>query len=199
LLRVVPILQLGQPHGYVILPVNRIHCGKRIPHYSTDEEHMATARAVNQGKSEFVEEQFRRDRNANHETIVEAWTSSGKEGTISPSLVQKIRAKLKLSGKRGRTKGAAPSKAKSTTNGRRTRRTAETATGSASETNGVSISSGASNGTKSARGGGREAALHEVEAGIDELIFTLMSNGGMPEVEEALRAARRLLVLSQGG
>jgi hypothetical protein len=158
---------------------------------------MATARGVNQGKSEFVEAQFRRDRDATHETIVEAWASSGKEGTISPSLVQKIRAKLKLTGKRGRTKGAVPSKPKAPTNGRRTRRDAETVAGNSTEANGHGA--GATNGVMPARRGGRKSALHEVEAGIDELIFTLKANGGMPEVEEALRAARRLLVLGQGG
>jgi hypothetical protein len=160
---------------------------------------MATARGINQGKSEFVEEQFRRDRDATHETIIEAWAASGKEGTISPSLVQKIRAKLKLTGKRGRTKGAAPSKAKTPTNGRRTRRATETVVETPAVANGLSIPADASIGTMPARGGGRESALHEVEAGIDELIFTLKVNGGMPEVEEALRAARRLLVLSQEG
>ena len=40
--------------------------------------------------------------------------------------------------------------------------------------------------------------VDEVEAGIDDLMFTLKVNGGMPEVEAALRAARRLLVRSNG-
>ena len=40
--------------------------------------------------------------------------------------------------------------------------------------------------------------VDEVEAGIDDLIFILKVNGGMPEVEAALRAARRLLVRSNG-
>jgi hypothetical protein len=158
---------------------------------------MATARGVNQGKSEFVEAQFRRDRGATHETIVEAWALAGKDGTISPSLVQKIRAKLKLTGKRGRTKGAASSKPKTPTNGRRTRRAAETVVETPTAANGHGT--GETRGATPARRGGRKSALHEVEAGIDELIFTLKTNGGMPEVEEALRAARRLVVLSQGG
>ena len=37
-----------------------------------------------------------------------------------------------------------------------------------------------------------------VEAGIDHLIFTHKVNGGMPEVEAALRAARRLLTGGHG-
>ena len=40
--------------------------------------------------------------------------------------------------------------------------------------------------------------VDKVEAGIDDLMFTFKVNGGMPEVEAALRAARRLLVRSQG-
>lgn len=43
-----------------------------------------------------------------------------------------------------------------------------------------------------------EHLVDEVEAGIDELIFILTLNGGMPEVEEALRAARRMLTRSNG-
>ena len=35
--------------------------------------------------------------------------------------------------------------------------------------------------------------VDEVEAGIDDLMFMLKVNGGMPEVEAAWRAARRLL------
>ena len=41
--------------------------------------------------------------------------------------------------------------------------------------------------------------VDEVEAGIDDLMFMLKVNGGMPEVEAALRAARRLLTRSHGG
>jgi hypothetical protein len=44
----------------------------------------------------------------------------------------------------------------------------------------------------------RNRMLDEVESGIDHLIFTLKLNGGMPEVESALRAARRLVTLSHG-
>ena len=45
----------------------------------------------------------------------------------------------------------------------------------------------------------RSRVVDEVEAGIDQLMFTLKLNGGMPEVEAALRAARRLLTRSQEG
>ncbi len=48
-------------------------------------------------------------------------------------------------------------------------------------------------------GGNMMRMVDQVEAGIDDLIFTLKVNGGMPEVEAALRAARRLLVRSHGG
>jgi hypothetical protein len=40
--------------------------------------------------------------------------------------------------------------------------------------------------------------VDEVEAGIDELIFNLKSSGGVPEVEAALRTARRLLTRGHG-
>ena len=38
----------------------------------------------------------------------------------------------------------------------------------------------------------------EVEAGIDDPMYMLKDSGGMPEVEAALRAARRLLYRNQG-
>jgi hypothetical protein len=164
---------------------------------------MATARGVNQGKSEFVEAQFRKDRDATHETIVEAWASSGKEGTISPSLVQKIRAKLKLTGKRGRTKGESPKprtgtgspKVKSAPRGR-PRRVVEPLVEASIESNGQEALHVATSSTSSAHTGIGSGILDEVEGGIDQLIFTLKVNGGMPEVEEALRAARRILTRS---
>ena len=50
---------------------------------------------------------------------------------------------------------------------------------------------------ESSDSGGMSRLVDEVEAGIDELMFTLKLYGGMPEVEAALRAARRLLTRNQ--
>jgi hypothetical protein len=62
---------------------------------------MATGPGVNQGKTAFVEEFLSGNPGSTFATVNEAWKSAGKEGTVSESLVNKARAKLKLTGKKG--------------------------------------------------------------------------------------------------
>src|SRR5262249_19595925 len=50
-------------------------------------------RGGNQGKSAFVVEHLRQNPNATDEEINEAWTAAGNDGSISGSLLYKIRAK----------------------------------------------------------------------------------------------------------
>src|SRR5690348_8774688 len=57
---------------------------------------VAAARGV--GKSTFVEEVLSKNKTANSKTINEAWKAAGREGTISSTLVQKMRARMGLSG-----------------------------------------------------------------------------------------------------
>ncbi len=40
--------------------------------------------------------------------------------------------------------------------------------------------------------------LDELEAGIDDLMFRLKVNGGLPEAEAKLREVRRILTRGQG-
>jgi hypothetical protein len=61
---------------------------------------MATGTVVNQGKSVFLEEFLGGNRDANLETVNKAWNAAGNDGTISSSLLKKLRSKLSLTNKR---------------------------------------------------------------------------------------------------
>ncbi len=67
--------------------------------------------AVDQGKSAFIRELLGRDPEANEQAVNEAWSQAGNEGTISGSLVSKIRSNLGLTGS-GRSAGRPKAKAK---------------------------------------------------------------------------------------
>jgi hypothetical protein len=162
---------------------------------------MATGTRTGQGKTTFVEEQLRRITDADEATINEAWKAAGNEGSISDSLVKKTRARLKLTGKRRGTDagaseakkaGAGPKGKAGSPKGTKGKTVGKRASGAPSQPNGRATSA-AGNGSPR---GDRGRLVDEVEAGIDELIFTLKSHGGMSEVEAALRAARRLLTRS---
>lgn len=244
---------------------------------------MATGPGVNQGKTKFVEERLEKDPTARADTINEAWKAAGHEDSISDSLVNKTRSRLKLTGSRGAGAGASAAKGKrrspkgaaeggqgtSQANGRtESDGTSKSAfvdaalrrdpganvaainrgwtkaghEGSISDsvfykvkrelggsegrsTGGEELAEAPGAGTSESkpatsgprkRPGGREhptvravraessasglseKVVDEVEAGIGDLMFTLKLHGGMPEVEEALRAARRLLTRNAG-
>ncbi len=149
------------------------------------------------GKSAFVEEVLRREPKANVAAINRAWAAAGHEGKISDSIIYKAKRDLVLTGR--------PSPDASASAGASTieRFEAGTAGGTREETPQQSmepetpIAPAPGGGTNVSADLGR--VVDEVEAGIDDLMFILKVNGGMPEVEAALRAARRLLTRSHGG
>ena len=59
---------------------------------------MASEVGRDQGKSAFVRDVLTKDRQANHEAVNRAWTKAGHAGTISESLVSKIRSRMGLTG-----------------------------------------------------------------------------------------------------
>ena len=59
---------------------------------------MASEVGRDQGKSAFVRAVLTKDRQANHEAVNRAWTAAGHAGTISESLVGKLRSELGLTG-----------------------------------------------------------------------------------------------------
>jgi hypothetical protein len=59
---------------------------------------MASEVGGDQGKSAFVGDVLTKDHQANTEAVNRAWTKAGHEGTISESLVNKIRSRMGLTG-----------------------------------------------------------------------------------------------------
>ena len=139
-------------------------------------------------KSAFVEEWLRRNPGANVAAVNRAWSEAGHEDSISDSVFYKI--------KRERVQPA-----ESTSNGASDVETsvAESLPSRAPQpSNGRHRASDKSATTESAGSGLSEKLVDEVEAGIDDLMFKIKLNGGMPEVEEALRSARRMMTRGNG-
>jgi hypothetical protein len=61
---------------------------------------MATGPVVNQGKTVFLEEFLPENRDADEDSVNEAWRASGNEGKVSESLISKTRSRLKIPKKR---------------------------------------------------------------------------------------------------
>lgn len=131
---------------------------------------MVTNAGSGRGKQDFVRELLQRTPQSNVEAINEAWRQAGNAGSISGSLFYKIRGELGLTGQRRSGNGA----------------------GSAEE----AASKGRE--TTSAQAGERSKALESLEGDLDRLLFQVMGLGSLPDVEEALRRARRLVVLGSG-
>ncbi len=140
----------------------------------------------NQGKTLFVKETLIDHPTANPKFVNEAWERAGMEGTISDTLVNKMRAQLKLTGNlRGngaakRRKGAV---SKRSSAGRKRRAKDVT----------VARSDGVTGEVRPRTSGRSSVRLAELEAEIDRLLFSVMSLGNLPEVEDALRQTRRAL------
>jgi hypothetical protein len=157
---------------------------------------MATGPGVNQGKSAFLEEFLPGNRDANLEAVNKAWTAAGHEGTVSESLLGKIRSKLGLTGKRTATEPVVESPKKSQSKApAKVKKIAQPIEQAPPEANGSHAPAAASS---AARHGEDEDVLDELEEGIDELIQKIRELGGRPEVVKALKRARRLLVRSHG-
>ncbi|OJW10291.1 MAG: hypothetical protein BGO49_07020 [Planctomycetales bacterium 71-10] len=147
-------------------------------------------------KSAFVEELLGRQPEANVAAVKRAWAAAGHEGAISPSVFYKIKRERGLNG------GRSPGESEAVGWSQPEVSEAGPALGVREEAPQAPVAlpavSATASGGESAASGGVGRVVDEVEAGIDDLMFTLKVNGGMPEVEAALRAARRLLVRSDG-
>jgi hypothetical protein len=137
---------------------------------------MASTATKSPGKTSFVKEVLVDNPHANPKAVNEAWIAAGMKGTISSALVNKMRARMGLTGNL-RGKGKKPA-ARSKPGHQ------PAAAFSAARVD--------SKGRQSARA----QALIELEAEIDRLLFKVMGMGGLPDVVETLRTARRLLYMS---
>ncbi|HEX8203192.1 MAG TPA: hypothetical protein VF590_22135 [Isosphaeraceae bacterium] len=153
---------------------------------------MATRPGIDQGKSAFIRDLLRRNPEANPKVVNEAWREAGNEGSISNSLVSKTRSDLGLSSRRRAGEPAAARRGAKP--GRKPGRPAAAEAmprpegGPAAEMAPTAAREEGGNGA-----GEQEQILDSLEGSIDELIFKLKNLGGRPEIEEALRRARRLL------
>jgi hypothetical protein len=162
---------------------------------------MATTKARNQGKTEFVKEVLGGNPHANTITVNEAWTAAGRDGSISATLVNKQRSSLGLAGNlRSKSKNktdSSPIEKLPYTGKKRGRKPKHMNTES------VAFASSSANGRKTEQPTTKvehrrkvnrhPGSLEEVEADIDRLLFKVMRLGGLAAVEESLRRTRRLL------
>ena len=128
------------------------------------------------GKTMFVKEFLNDHPQGNVDAVNDAWQAAGFDGTISPTLVNQMRATLGLTGNlRGTPKTGANGRATST--GKKLGRPRKETTAA----------------VNAQPRGDRSTVLNELEADIDRLIFKAMAIGDLVEIEDSLRRARRLL------
>ncbi len=163
---------------------------------------MASEIGRDQGKSAFVRDVLTKDNQANHEAVNRSWTEAGHAGTISESLVGKIRSEMGLTGN-------PRSRAKATESAGATERSAATRQGRAAGKTTTGAGAAKANGehtpekqsqpaTPRTTGDDRSRVLTRMEGQIDDMLFEIKTAGGLPEFEEALRRARRILARSHG-
>jgi hypothetical protein len=154
------------------------------------------AAVKNEGKTAFVTDYLNKNKQANHREVSQAWSSAGNEGTVSESLVNKLRSKLGLTGNlQSRTKAAGSNgtaevpQAASKPRGR-PRKSGKTKGGTPAQAN------GSHDRAAPATGGGPTRLLTQLEGEIDDMLYRIKRAGGLAEFEETLRKARRILVRS---
>jgi hypothetical protein len=123
----------------------------------------------------FIKEVLNDNPLANHEAVNQAWRSAGMPGTISPTLVSRMRSRMGLAGNLGRG-----------------RRRKARATGARLSRPSMPFQPDA-NGNSTVRTRGRKNNLLDLEVEIDRLLMKVVGIGTLPEVENALRKARRHL------
>ena len=162
---------------------------------------MATATATTVGKTEFVKEVLGKNPLANPTTVNEEWKSAGHDGTISATLVNKLRSSLGLAGNlrsttktesRPRSINKLPHSGKKR-GGNPKSNSSKSVVLAAARSNGNKTSQAAMQTERRAKSNSHHGSLAELEGDIDRLLFKVMRLGGLPAIEESLRQARRLL------
>jgi hypothetical protein len=144
---------------------------------------MATLKSV--GKSGFLKEFFVDHPGAGKAAVNKAWQEAGNEGTISESLISQTRRALGLTGK-SRTKAKPKAGTGKLSSGKvgAEPRVARTNVRTGGERPAEPRSSGRV----------RTPLLIRLEGQIDDMLHEIRIAGGLPEFEETLRKARRILV-----
>ena len=130
----------------------------------------------------FVKELLVDNPHANTQDVIEAWQAAGMKGTISPSLISKVRAESGLAGNpRGkRRRRTTTAVAGSTSRGKRRGRPPKQAAGEVDGTGQVGARR-------------RKNTIDDLEVDFDRLLLKVIGQGNLTRVEDALRRARRLL------
>ena len=136
-------------------------------------------------KTAFIKEALGRDATLDAKGIKRAWTEAGNEGSISDNLFYTTKAAMGIKGSQDSSRSTEVIAA----------RPEPASPSEASKPDRPEAAPWATPRTASSPGG-HDRELHGIEAEIDELVFRLRGLGGYAEVQEALRAARRLLVRS---
>jgi hypothetical protein len=127
----------------------------------------------------FVKEVLNDDPQANHRAVNAAWRAAGMSGSISPTLVSRVRSRLGLVGnsRGGRRKSAKATGARrGRPPGSANARAEAAATASPLQQSRV-----------------RKNSLMDLEVEIDRLLMKVAAIGTLPEVEDSLRKTRRQL------
>lgn len=160
---------------------------------------MADPRPTDQGKLEFVTSMLRDDPKANERAVKQAWSEAGREGTISGSYVTKIRAKLGLTnGPRSRRKAEPAALGPRPRPRAQVRKAAKSVETPAPKQPAPTTARRKSPTPTQAGGDDRRVTLAEIEADVDRALFRVMHLGNLVEIEDALRTARRRLILESG-
>jgi hypothetical protein len=149
----------------------------------TRETKSVAVATKSQDKTGFVRKFLSANTQGNVKAVNESWTAAGFEGTISPTVVNTVRASLGLTGNfRANTR-----KSKTAATGKKRgepRKKTNASVGVQPRANESALT----------------VKLNDLEADIDRLIFRAMAIGDLTEFEATLRQARRLLygALSRG-
>jgi hypothetical protein len=156
----------------VVFLVNWVRSSRLPP---TGDSSMPAKVTRTPGKSMFVKEVLNNNPTANAAVVNEAWKAEGMSGSISATLISNIRSRMGLAGNlRGRPRGNA--KKAGTGRGR-----------------GFMRAEDGENGTAPVKRRGRTSELMDLEVEFDRLLMKVAAFGALPEVENALRKARRQL------
>ena len=147
---------------------------------------MRTVKRRGSRETSFVKELLIDHPMANTKAVNEAWSAAGMQGTISETLVNKTRSHMGLAGNlRGkRLQSEAPASTKRAYNGKKRGRKPK------QETVAIADGKAAQTGTQA---GNRNDRLVDLEADLDRLLFRVMNEGELAEVENMLREARKRL------
>lgn len=143
-------------------------------------------------KTAFIRDQYDKNPQVSSDEANAAWKAAGNEGDLSRNTFANLKSAFRKEADGASDGGTVTPKPKARPKANGTR--AKKATRPAAATNGQETTPTPAPRTPVARGEeGRERRLVEAEADIDGLLDKLKEVGGLPEVVEALRRARRLL------